>query len=262
MIPVLAPGRPGGPHCIAVHGLEGSWPAWQSVADALGPRWRFSALDLPWRAGSNQRWPRHRAVQQVASELAEAGADGTAAGSAGPPLLLAHSLGANVAIELLTQAAAPSWPLVALFPLFRGARAPVSWESFDASRRNFEATIGAGVRARLGERSTTLDATLVQRIVDRAIERVGPCGLTATFDRWALSADFVLEDIVAPLLVVASPRDSALSPGAAGELVARVPHARLELRDELDHFAHLSHPGEVADLVEGFWSGQLEKEAG
>ncbi len=262
MIPLLAPGRPGGPHCIAVHGLEGSWPAWQSVADALGPRWRFSALDLPWRAGSNQRWPRHLAVQQVVSELAEAYADGTAAGATGPPLLLAHSLGANVLIELLTQAEAPNWPLVALFPLYRGARAPVSWESFDASRRNFQATIGAGVRARLGERSAMLGETLVQRIVDRAIERVGPCGLTATFDRWALSADFALEEIVAPLLVVASIDDSALSPGAAGELVGRVTNARLELRDELDHFAHLSHPVEVAELIAGFWSDQLEEEAG
>jgi pimeloyl-ACP methyl ester carboxylesterase len=67
---------------------------------------------------------------------------------------------------------------------------------------------------------------------------------SATHETWER-----LPDIALPVLVVSGRIEEDQPSGVAGAIAERLPHATLVVRDDLDHFGPMTHPGEVASLI-------------
>ena len=242
---LLCAGHPRGRSVVLAHGLEDSWECWLPLAPRLDPDWRLVALDLPWRPGNDYRWRRRPSSAWLAAGLStlERPAD----------LVLAHSFGANAMLELMC-AGSPYRPgqAVLICPLYRPPDVPVTWSVFDRARRAFERHIHDSLRSRLGRRTAVLPPDVVESMIAKAIDRVGPSGFLAVFEQFSSSAVLGLDAVDSAVLVLAGGADPTLSPDAAGALAARIPGARLVIGPDYDHFCHVQRPDEVAAAVLGF----------
>jgi pimeloyl-ACP methyl ester carboxylesterase len=235
----LAPGAPGAPVVAFAHGLEDSWTSWQPVAGALDPAWRLLALDLPWRPGNDYRWRRRAAGAWLGQALDLI--------DTVPDVLVAHSYGANAALDLLCELDPRPGRAVALVcPLYRLPRHPVTWRMFERARAMFVENIQEGLRARIGVRAATMEPDVLETMLDVAVDRVGPSGFMSVFEQFAHSAHLPLGNVRLPTLVLAGGNDPTLSPEAAAELRAGMPGAELRFHDEYDHFCHIRHATSVA----------------
>lgn len=243
----MSDGVPGAPLLVLVHGLEDSWTSWQPLAAELNPDWRLVALDLPWRPGNDYRW-RDRTSGQWLGEALDL-LDAT------PDVLVAHSFGANAAMQLACALDCRVGRALALVcPLYREPRHRVSWRMFDRSRATFVDHIREGVRAKMGARVRTTDPDVLEDMVDMTIDRIGPSGFLTVFDNFAASADLPLGNIELPTVVVAAGIDPTLSRQAANALADGMPGAGVRVHDDYDHFCHvrqaLGVAAEIADLVD------------
>jgi pimeloyl-ACP methyl ester carboxylesterase len=241
----LAPGAPGGPLVVLVHGLEDAWASWLPMAAELDPDWRLVALDLPWRAGNDYRWYRRPSGEWLADALDLLGAR--------PDAMVAHSYGANAALELLCERDSRPGPAVALIsPLYRNPRYPVTWRLFDRAREAFVEHIREGLRARMAGRAETTDPTVLAAMMSVALDRVGPSGFLAVFQQFTASAYLALDQVEAATLLVAGAQDPSLPPEAARALASSIPGARVRVNDGYDHFCHFRQARGVAAQVAEF----------
>ncbi|MFF5207127.1 alpha/beta fold hydrolase [Streptosporangium sp. NPDC000396] len=243
----LASGVPGAPLVVFAHGLEDSWSSWLPLAAELDPDWRLVALDLPWRPANDYRWRTRPAGQWLAEGLDLLGAV--------PDTLVAHSFGANAALELLCALdPRPGRAAALVCPMYRPPHHPVTWRMFDRSRSTFVQHIRDGVRARMGVRAESTDPGVLETMMDLALDRVGPSGFFAVFEQFAASADLPLGNVGLPTLVLAGGADPALSREAATTLAGGMPGAEIRIHHDYDHFCHIRHArgvaAQVADLVD------------
>lgn len=241
----LAAGEPGAPTVVFAHGLEDSWASWRGLAAALDPRWRSVALDLPWRAGNDYGWRGRRPAEWLGDALDALGRP--------PDLLVAHSFGANAALDLLCARDPRAGTATALLcPFYRRPAQSVTWSVFDRSRASYAANIGAGVRARLGRRAAGLDGDVLATMVDLAVERTGPSGFLAVFEQFVGSGSLPLHRIDRPTLVVVGGADPVLSRRAAAELTAAIPGVRAHIEPSYDHYCHIRRAPGLAERIAAF----------
>ncbi|HKT00938.1 MAG TPA: alpha/beta fold hydrolase [Rugosimonospora sp.] len=222
-----------GPVVVLVHGMEDSWQSWRTLAAHLDPAWRTYALDMPWRTGNSYRWRADGSTGRWLSR-ALATVDGPI------DLLIGHSMGANAVLELLAGEHPESVRAAAVLAPFYCARStPVTWALFDQARKFFDRIIAEGMRIRLGPRAHTLDPQLVEAMLDKMVDRIGPRGFMAWFDHFTASAGLPLHAVAVPTLVLANADDPCLSDGRAVALAAEMPAATLWLDEAYDHFCHL-----------------------
>ncbi|MEU8122604.1 alpha/beta fold hydrolase [Spirillospora sp. NPDC049024] len=239
---VLSPGRPGAPLIVFAHGLEDAWTSWAPLARRLDRGWRMVALELPWRAGNDYRWRHRRPGEWLGDGLDLVGAV--------PDVLVAHSFGANAALELLCADDPRAGRASALLcPLYRPPRHRLTWRMLDRSRSTFTQHIRDGVRARLGPRAATLNPALLDTMMDLAVDRVGPAGFLTVFEQYAATADLPLASAARPALVIAGDQDPATSGEAARELAAGMPGAEAVIGPGYDHFCHLRHAPAIAGRI-------------
>jgi pimeloyl-ACP methyl ester carboxylesterase len=242
----LAPGATGAPTVVFAHGLEDNWACWLPLTKELNPDWRLLALDLPWRAGNDYRWRRRPAGHWLGEALDLL--DGV------PDVFVAHSYGANAALELLCALdPRPGRAAALICPLYRLPSHPVSWRMFDRARATFVQHIHEGLRVRVAGRGRTMDPDVLRSMLDVAVDRVGPAGFLSVFEQFTLSADLPLHNIELPTLVLAAGADPTLSREAATALGAQIAGAEVRIRDDYDHFCHIRHArdiaAQIADLV-------------
>lgn len=242
----LAPGSTDGPLVVLAHGLESAWSSWLPVAAALNPDWRVVALDLPWRPGNEYRWHDRPAGAWLGDGLDQVGRT--------PDLLVAHSFGANATLELLCAGDRRPGPAVALIcPLYREARYPVTWRMFDRARTVFFEHMREGLRARMGGRLAAIDQSVLQTMMELAIDRAGPLGFLTTFRQYAASTELRLSTIDVPTCLITGGADPTLSPDAARALAGLIPDAELRINDDYDHFCHVRHGSGVAAQITDFF---------
>lgn len=238
----LAPGAPGAPVVAFAHGLEDSWASWLPLARALDPDWRLLALDLPWRAGGDYRWRRRPPGHWLGEALDRL--------DVVPDVIVAHSYGANAALELLCAAdPRPGRAAALVCPLYRLPRHPVTWRTFDRSRSTFVQHIRDGLRVHIGSRAASMEPDVLQAMLEVAVDRVGPAGFLAVFEQFAQSSLLPLGNVRLPTLVLAGGNDPTLSPEAATALRAEIPGAELRFQDHYDHFCHIRHARSVAAYI-------------
>jgi pimeloyl-ACP methyl ester carboxylesterase len=93
---VAGPGR--GPKIVFLHGLGGSQSTWQVVLGDLVENYRVVAIDLPGHGASDKSDPAGTdyAVEAIASAVVEA----ISGLKAGPAIIVGHSLGGAVAMQI------------------------------------------------------------------------------------------------------------------------------------------------------------------
>ncbi|MEU2610307.1 alpha/beta hydrolase [Micromonospora sp. NPDC007271] len=237
-----------GPALVLAHGLEDSWHTWRPFVDALRGDLPFTpyALDLPWRAGAQYAWV-HRTspatlLRHALALLPEP-----------PALLVGHSFGANAVLELLAEADRPAFQgVVLLAPYFRPPDDPVDWRLFDRELARFRAVIGEGVRLKLGERRHALDPDLVDTMVAKALERVGPLGFVALLRQFITTTDLELGTVPVPTLVISGAADAALAGPRTEAFRRAMPTATVHTRSGGGHFCHLEQAAEVTAEVRRF----------
>ncbi len=241
----LSPGEPGAPLLVFAHGLESAWSSWLPIAAEFDPRWRMVALELPWRPGNDYRWRDRMAGDWLGDSLDALGAT--------PDLLVAHSYGANAALELLCAGDPRPGPAVALIcPLYRLARHAVTWQMFDRARDMFHEHMREGLSARLGARAGGVRPDVLSAMVEYTIDRAGPLGFITSFEKVSASTHLPLTRVAARTLVVAGGADATLVPEAARTLADAIPDCHLRITDEYDHFCHVRHASGIAAQLAGF----------
>jgi pimeloyl-ACP methyl ester carboxylesterase len=167
--------------------------------------------------------------------------------------MVAHSFGANATLTLLCALDPRPGPAAALVcPVYRQPKYPVTWRMFDRARTTFVEHIRDGLRARMGERAGLIDPAVLEKMMDMALERVGPSGFLTVFQQYIASSDLTLEQIVVPTLLVAGGADPTLSRNGANALATRIPGSEVRITDAYDHFCHIRHASGVAAQVAEF----------
>jgi pimeloyl-ACP methyl ester carboxylesterase len=240
----IVPGRPGAPLVVLAHGLEDTCHTWSLLVAELDPSWRLVALDLPWRAGNDYRWWDRQPGDWLGEALDLL--------DARPDLLIAHSFSGNAALNLLcARDPRPGSAVALLCPLYRQPHTPVTWEMFERARTAFVTHVRAGVHARMGARGDTIDPAVLDKMMNMALDRVGPSGFIAVLRQFIASADLLLGSIAVPTLVVAGGADPTLSPRAALALSGAIPGAQARVNEGYDHFCHVRHAaGIAADIID------------
>jgi pimeloyl-ACP methyl ester carboxylesterase len=243
---VMRAGAPGGRRLVLAHGLEDGWASWRPLVDRLDPEWRVDALDLPWRSGNDYRWRQRNSPAGWLSEGLDALDEPADA-------VVAHSFGATAALTLMAAGdERMGTAAVLICPLYRPSSADVTWQMLDQARHSFVAHIREGVRARLGRRLSIVDPGVLEGMMGKTIDRVGPTGLLTVFESFIASGHIALEEIGQRAMVLAGDADPTLSTGAARLLSERIPLGVLRNDHDFDHFCHIRRPDGVAEHVREF----------
>ena len=86
------------PSLVFLHGLAGSLTTWTNLMPAFADRYRVAAIDLPGHGGSDKTDP--AATDYSLTALASAVGEAIASAGLAPAVLIGHSLGGAVAIQI------------------------------------------------------------------------------------------------------------------------------------------------------------------
>lgn len=252
-------GDPSRPCVLLLHGTGASTHSWRDLLGPLSARFDVIAPDLPGHGFSG--FPAHRESftlpgmgRAMAALMAEQGAS--------PALIVGHSAGAAVAVQMCLEGlAAPRCVIglnAALVPLPGVAGAvfspmartlvlnPLVPRLFAraAAWPAVSARLLAGTGSTLDERGNALYA----RLVASPPHVAAALAMMAGWDLVALSRR--LPQLRSPLRLVVGERDRTLPPDLAWQAAGRVFGATVTTLPGLGHLAHEEEPQRVTALIE------------
>ncbi len=250
-----------GPVLLLLHGTGAATHSWRDLLPAAAQHFRVVAPDLPGHgftdgrpAGGLSLGAMARATAALLREL-----------DAEPAMIVGHSAGAAVALQLVLDTAfapkgvvaiAPAllpFPGIAqkLFPamaklLFVNPLAPFLFAS--VARQP-----GAVERFLARSTGSTIDAAgtaAYARLFGRASHCAGAIGMMAAWDLVGLKK--ALPKIELPVLILQGDRDTAIPVAAAREAADAMTEARVEVSTGLGHLLHEERPAETLTRVVAF----------
>jgi len=235
-----------GPPALFVHGTGSSSVSFDKLATELAERYEVLAPDLPDHDQSIAGPGFSPSIRGTAAALRELldvlGAE--------PALLVGHSAGVAVLVEMMRAAPSDRATLVAIAPAlvpFRGvagavmptAAALLARSRVAARAIAFHAQYTQSVPqlvASMGSKLAASDLVHYQRLASR------PSHVRASLtmmSRWDLAPVLrALADIEAPILVIAGADDTAVPLWQAQVVAARARHAKLVVRQRCGHLVH------------------------
>jgi magnesium chelatase accessory protein len=259
--------RPGAPELLLLHGTGASTHSWRALAPLLARQAGVLAVDLPGHGfsaaahGAGATLP--GMARGVAALLRQLGLE--------PTLIVGHSAGAAIAVQMALDAAAagtagpaaivslngallplhgPAWllfsPLAKLLAANRLVPHLFSWSASDETR----------VRRLVSSTGSTLDdegVALYGRLVRDPAHVAGALAMMAHWDLQALAQQ--LPKLRTPVLLVSGARDRTLPPSHAQRVAALLPQARLHTLSNLGHLAHEEDPQRVLHLLQPLLDG-------
>jgi pimeloyl-ACP methyl ester carboxylesterase len=264
VVPYIARGE--GPPVVLIHGLGGFKEAWGALPDALvAAGRRVYAVDLPG-SGAALR-PRRRTV----SSRGHARALAPWIDDLGPVAIVAHSLGAQVALMLAADRPGRVASLALLAPVVvpgvrRAPRSvadllsvpvagPLLAHSAIAPARRRHERCRASILGAAGDPSRLRPGSREALLLEEAAARLRYADLRA-MTTWASSAlrTGALVDaatVRAPVLLVVGGRDRLTPAADVDRLVRVLGDARLVLLPGVGHFPHLEAPERTLAEVVG-----------
>lgn len=255
-----------GAEILLLHGAGASAHSWHRVMARLEPCYRLIAPDLPGHGFT--RSPRGRArlpdvARDVVGLLDRLGAQ--------PRIVVGHSAGAAIALEIARQGALPLDGIVAvngaledfrgpagvLFPMMARALSLNPLTGFFLSRGSSTAQ----VQSIVGSTGSDLDQdalSLYGRLIARRSHVEGTLAMMAQWSLRDLSAS--LPSITVPTLFVHGARDQAVRISVAERAAAAMPNARLIRLPSVGHIAQEEDPERVAQEIVRF-AGQMSAKA-
>ena len=244
-----------GPTVLLLHGTGSTTHSWRGVMPLLAQRMAVIAIDLPGHGFTRGRVPggpslpgMARAIRRLLAALGEE-----------PALLVGHSAGAAIALELARETPVPVAGFGAALMPFPGLAARL----FPAlAKLVFVNPFAPALFARIARQSGE-----TARFLTRATEsHIDPAGLRcyetvlgnsehcagalAMMANWDLAG---LRDrlprIAAPVVLAHGSRDPAIPLHTVEDAVRLLPDCTLEIMEGLGHLAHEERPAAAADLV-------------
>ncbi|MDG4831695.1 alpha/beta hydrolase [Solwaraspora sp. WMMD1047] len=233
-----------GPAAITVgliHGLGSSTSVWTRLAEALPSPVRVWAYRLPWDATDGSGWATERDSQVWLDRALRLAPQ--------PDVYLAHSFGANVLLDRLVAAGTANCRgLVLMSPFYRPSPLAFDWATITHYLNDFDDLVRSGIRARRGGPPDEL----LEAMVAKVRERIGPYGWMRFFDLFTRTPFLDLRAVDVPCLVIGGGRDTASYPHDCESLATALPNARLEILPDCGHFTMIDETARVAELVVDF----------
>jgi magnesium chelatase accessory protein len=248
-----------GPDILLLHGAGASAHSWAPLVPFLARDHRVIALDLPGHGWT--RSPRGRArLGDVAADISALCAqEGWA-----PRLVIGHSAGGAVSLELARQGRLSPDRLVILNGALENFRGAAGW-LFPMMAKMLALNPFTGLLISQGGRSmqqvrrvmssagTDLSEEGFARYAHLIQRRTHVDGTLAMMAQWSLDdLNRALPTITTPTLFLHGERDGAVAPRVAERAAQVMPAARLIALPGVGHIAHEEVPERVADEIARF----------
>ncbi|MFD7257539.1 alpha/beta fold hydrolase [Streptomyces sp. NPDC059874] len=240
-----------GPRVLLLHGLAANDSVWERVLPELPPSYQVWTARLPWRTETIADWteqPNLRGWLAKALDAVPGGAE----------VVVAHSMAANVLLDLLDQKNRGGVDalrqfgiraLVLVSPFYRGSTEEFDWGTISHYLNDFHLIMEEGIRAHSGGR---VPDDIKQAMGERVRDRVGPYGWLRFFDLYLRTPALQTGRITAPALVLAGATDFAAPPEESAALAEALPDAIACVLPGSGHFPMLDEPAEFAAAVSTF----------
>ena len=225
-----------------IHGLEDRWTCWQAIAEALAPRARLVAFDMPWSGEAGYEWFLSAGPEALFAAALEA------AGEV-PRFFLTHSMGANVLLDYLTKHEHGAIEGVVLISPFYKPR----FKDFGA---NFLQEYAQGFTDMYAEglvvqaKGRVVAKERIAELASRVHLRTCPLGFLAFLKLFTATPTLALARLTLPVWLLGGSRDRMSSPADVAALAARLPTSTLRLEPDCGHYLMLERPAAVLEAIE------------
>ncbi|PWK61536.1 alpha/beta fold hydrolase BchO [Roseicyclus mahoneyensis] len=251
-----------GPDALLLHGAGASSHSWAALIGHLNTSHRVIALDLPGHGWT--RSPRGRArLGDVAADIANLCAqEGWA-----PDLVIGHSAGGAVCLELARQGRLHPRHLVIVNGALENFRGAAGW-LFPVMAKMLALNPLTGllisqgtrstqqVRSILSSAGTELDEIGLSHYARLIQRRAHVDGTLAMMAQWSLEdLNRALPQIITPALFIHGEKDGAVAVRVAETAAATMPNAKLVVLPGIGHLSHEEAPARVAGEIDRFVTG-------
>ncbi|MCF4140810.1 alpha/beta hydrolase [Streptomyces sp. Tue 6430] len=204
----------GGPRLLLVHGLAENDSVWEASAALLPPEYEVWTARLPWSAEGVPDWGTDG---DLVGPLARA----LAAVPGGPQVVVAHSMSADVLLDLVDRESRQGGDalarlgirgLVLVSPFYRRTAGEFDWDTISHYLNDFHLIMEEGLRVHSGDR---LPAELRAAMGERVRDRVGPYGWLRFFELYLRTPQLQTGRVTVPCLVLGARRTSRHRPARA-----------------------------------------------
>lgn len=242
------PGDPDRP-ALALHCMLGSGSSWGPIAEALGGQVDLRAFDLPghgrsgdWQPGADDR-DYHTAVTRIAASFIERPLD-----------LIGHSFGATVALRIAVAAPEAVRSLTLIEPVLFAAAPDAAQDALDARMQAALADGHAeeaaqGFLSVWGDQDWAALPAPIQMQMTRQIRLVADTGPALRDDSARILRDGGLEQVDAPVLLIAGAESPRVIHAISDALAARLPDVGRATVPGAGHMLPLTHPKQLAGLI-------------
>jgi magnesium chelatase accessory protein len=252
-----------GPDVLLLHGAGASSHSWARLIPYLADHHRIIALDLPGHGWT--RSPRGRArLGDVARDIAALCTQEAWA----PKLIIGHSAGGAISLELAAQGLLHPQHLVVVNGALENFRGAAGW-LFPVMAKMLALNPLTGllisqggrsvgqVRSILSSAGTELDDQSLGYYAHLIQRRAHVDGTLAMMAQWSLDAlNPALPGIVTPTLFVHGDQDGAVNVRVADRAAQAMPQAELITLHGIGHLAHEEAPADVAKAITAFINPQ------
>ncbi|MGZ3217376.1 alpha/beta fold hydrolase [Paracoccus sp. T5] len=242
------PGDPDRP-ALALHCMLGSGSSWGPIAEALGGQVDLRAFDLPGHGRSGDWQPGadgpdyHTAVTRIAGSFIERPLD-----------LIGHSFGATVALRIAVAAPEAVRSLTLIEPVLFAAAPDAAQDALDARMQAALADGHAeeaaqGFLSVWGDQDWAALPAPIQMQMTRQIRLVADTGPALRDDSARILRDGGLEQVDAPVLLIAGAESPRVIHAISDALAARLPDVGRATVPGAGHMLPLTHPKQLAGLI-------------
>ncbi|MBI1186131.1 MAG: alpha/beta fold hydrolase [Alphaproteobacteria bacterium] len=245
-----------GPRLLLLHGAGAATHSWRDLVPLLAQHFEIMTLDLPGHGFTEAPPPQEMSLPRIAARVASL-ADSL---SAPPDIIVGHSAGAAIALEMTRAGAAAPQRIIALngaITPFGGAFAPVAsalalacCNPFTERLMAWRAGLPGAVEQVVAGAGSRLDAAGVdhyRRLLRTRRHVAAALSMMAHWDLRPLVA--ALPEIEIPVLLVAGAGDRAVPPGQADAVAAHLVKGCVK-RVEGGHLMHEERPAAFAALIQ------------
>lgn len=236
---------------LLLHGLAANDSLWDRTLELLPRNCEIWTARLPWRTEGIAEWGGDPNLKGwLAKALQEV--------PGAPDVVVAHSMAANVLLDLLDQKGRGGTDalrqygirkLVLVSPFYRSSADQFDWDAISHYLNDFHLIMEEGIRVHSDGR---LPADLQQAMGRRVRDRVGPYGWLRFFELYLRTPALQLDRITVPTLVLAGEDDSVAPPAESTALAAALPDAVARVLAGCGHFPMIEAAEQFAAAIREF----------
>lgn len=248
-----------GPDALLLHGAGASGHSWAKLVERFQSRYRMFVPDLPGHGYT--RSPRGRArLPDVARDLAAL----SESVGAKPSLLIGHSAGGAIALEMVRQGLVKPDGVVIVNGALEDFKGAAGWlfpimarvlsvSPFTGLLLTSGRNVDGQVRNMIRATGADLDDAALARYATLMRRRSHIEGTLAMMAQWSLAElNRALPVIAVPVLFLHGENDSAVPIRVAERAAGLMPNARLVRLPDVGHLAHEEAPDRVAEEIAEF----------